>query len=426
MTDLALCDGPKSVTMELPSWPISDSTDEERMLELVRSGKWSWLGEHELAFCEEYRKFIGSEYCLCLANGTVTLQCALQAVGVEPGHEVIVPGLTWVATAQAAMDVGADVVLVDIDPRTLCIDPQAIRDAITPRTKAIIPVHLYGCMCDMDAIMEIAREHDLKIVEDVAHQHGSRWKDVGAGAIGDAGSYSFQQSKVLTCGEGGAITCNDPDVYATAFALKQVGWAPKDPANDPYCKDGMQLGQRYGHNYRITEMQACLLRGGLSRLPEQTAKREQQAQYLAKCLKEIGGPLTVVEADPRVTRQAYYALTLYLDVDSLDGLPRWQYQTALNAEGVRAGTTYDPVYSNGLLNLYDKTSPIPFRDPAKVQNYAELRLPNTERAVRETAIVMSHQLLLAETDQLDQVVSGIAKVNANLDSVRKHFADSPA
>jgi len=113
-------------------------------------------------------------------------------------------------------------------------------------------------------------------------------------------------------------------------------------------------------------------------------------------------------------------------VDSLDGLPRWQYQTALNAEGVRAGTTYDPVYSNGLLNLYDKTSPIPFRDPAKVQNYAELRLPNTERAVRETAIVMSHQLLLAETDQLDQVVSGIAKVNANLDSVRKHFADSPA
>ena len=249
---LALGGGKPAVTTKGPAWPVSGRQELTWMAEVVRSGKWSWCGPHETAFCKEYAQFIGSKYCIGLANGTVTLQCALQAVGVKPGDEVIVPGLTWVATAQAALDIGANVVLVDIDPETLCIDPAAIEQAITRKTKAIIPVHLYGCMCDMDAIMKIARRHKLKVVEDVAHQHGSRWRDRGAGDIGDAGSFSFQQSKPLTCGEGGAVTCNDPEVYKTVFALKHVGWGPEmTPAN------------RYGHNYRMTEMQAVLLRGGL-------------------------------------------------------------------------------------------------------------------------------------------------------------------
>ena len=203
--ELALAGGAPAVTMPAPRWPVTGKADEKRMAEVVRSGNWSWLGVHERAFCEEYARFIGGKYCVCLANGTVTIQCALQAVGVVPGDEVIVPGMTWVATAQAALDVGANVVLADIDPETLCIDPNAIEKAVTRRTRAIIPVHLYGCMCDMDAIMKIAAKHKLKVVEDVAHQQGSRWRNKGAGAIGDAGSYSFQQSKILTSGEGGAV-----------------------------------------------------------------------------------------------------------------------------------------------------------------------------------------------------------------------------
>ena len=196
--DLAICGGRPAVSMAAPAWPVTGELEVAWMEAVVRSGKWSWIGPHETAFSQDFAEFIGAKYCLCLSNGTVTLQCALQAVGVEPGDEVIVPGLTWVATAQAALDIGADVVFVDIDPKTLCIDPKAFEKAITPRTKAIIPVHLYGCMCDMDAIMEIARRHNIKVVEDVAHQHGSRWRNRGAGAIGDAGSFSFQQSKVLT------------------------------------------------------------------------------------------------------------------------------------------------------------------------------------------------------------------------------------
>jgi len=296
---LAVDGGAPAVTRAAPAWPVAGDLDVAWMEAVVRSGKWSWLGPHETAFCGEFRSFVGSTRCLALVNGTVTLQCALQAVGVEPGHEVIVPGLTWCATAQAALDIGANVVFADIDPETLCLDATAAERAITPRTKAIIPVHLYGCMCDMDALTALARKHSLRIVEDVAHQHGSRWRNRGAGALGDAGSFSFQQSKVLTCGEGGAVTTNDEQVYAIVHALKQVGWGPDGkPAN------------RYGHNYRMTEMQAALLRAGLTRLPEQTRRREESAAMLREGLARLGGPLRVARRDPRVTRQAYYALTL--------------------------------------------------------------------------------------------------------------------
>ena len=420
---LALTGGAKAVTSAPPAWPVVDDEDVRRMEEVVRSRKWSWLGPNELAFCEEYAAFIGAKHCLCLANGTVTIQCALQAVGVEPGDEVIVPGLTWVATAQAALDVGANVVLVDIDPETLAIDPDALRAAITPKTKAVVPVHLYGCMCDMDAIGEIAAEHNLKVVEDVAHQHGSRWRDKGAGAIGDVGSYSFQQSKVLTSGEGGAITCNDDEVYRLIFALKQVGWVPDpDVEVEPGQAPKVVPGNHYGHNYRITEMQAALLRGGLSRLEEQTRRREESAAYLAEGLDRIAGPLRAVKRDPRVTRQAYYCMTLYFDPAQAEGVTKSEYLPALQAEGCAFNGGYAPVYRNPLLNLDDRTSPVPYRESGTIQDYADLRLPNVERAVNETAILLSHTHLLGERAYLDQVLDGIAKVNDNLPSVREHFA----
>jgi L-glutamine:2-deoxy-scyllo-inosose/3-amino-2,3-dideoxy-scyllo-inosose aminotransferase len=419
----ALLGGKPAVTAPQPAWPVTGAEEGLWLQEVLASGKWSWLGPHETAFCREFADFIGAEHAVALANGTVTLQCALQAVGVEPGHEVIVPGLTWVATAQAALDVGANVVLADVDPETLCLCPEAVRAAVTPRTKAIIPVHLYGCMCDMDALLEIAREHDLRIVEDVAHQHGSAWRGTRAGAIGDAGSYSFQQSKILTSGEGGAVTTNDAEVYRCVFALKQVGWAPDPDAPAP--EEGpppLVRAGRYAHNYRITEMQCALLRGGLGRLAEQNRRREESAAYLAARLAERAGPLRVARRDPRVTEQAYYALTLHYD-EAAAGLPKGHYLRALRAEGVPVQNLYDPVYRNPLMNLYDRTSPVPYRDPQAVQNYRDLHLPNVEAACASRSLLLNHPSLLGDAAYLDQVLDGIGRVHDNLGRLAAHVAD---
>ncbi len=416
MPKMAIQGGRPAVTTPPPNWPMAGDLEAAWMEAVVRDGKWSWMGPHEQAFCREFASFIGSKKALCMANGTVTIQCALQAVGVEPDDEVIVPGLTWVATAQAAMDIGANVVFVDIDPETWCISPRAIEKAITPRTKAIVVVHLYSCMCDMDAIMKIARERGLKVIEDTAHQAGSRWRNRGAGSIGDAGSFSFQQSKVLTCGEGGAVTCNTEQIYHQAFSLKHVGFGPD--LNTP--------GGVYGHNYRMTEMQAMLLRGGLSRLAEHTARREESVSRLRDGLARLGGPLRVVRRDPRVTRQAYYCLSFHFDPAQAGGLTRKMYAAALNAEGIRIATgIYAPVYRHPLLMLYHRTSPIPYRDPAKVQNYAQLTLPVVERVVNQTALVMPHPHLLGDETYIDQLLEGIKKVNGNLVSIKRHFQEHP-
>ncbi len=412
LSTLALKGGKPAVDRPAPAWPISGDLEVAWMEAVVRGGQWSWLGPHERAFCQEFAGFIGSRHAMLLANGTVTLQCALQAVGVRPGDEVILPGLTWTATLQAALDIGANAVVVDIDPETYCIDAKAVEAAVTPRTKAILPVHLYGCMADMDALWELAGRHNLKIVEDVAHQHGSRWRNRGAGALGDAGSFSFQQSKVLTCGEGGGITCNDDAVHEAAFCLKHVGWMP----------DLRTPGNRYGHNYRGTEMQAVLLRGGLRRLPEHLRIREESAALLSEGFERLGGPLRAARRDPRVTRQSYYAMTLHYDAAKAGDLERGQYAAALAAEGFPLSAPYPPVYRHAILNLYDDTSPVPFRDPAVLQNYADLRLPVTERVVGEEGLVLGHTHLLGDRAYIDQLLAAMAKVNDRLEEVRGHFA----
>jgi len=204
------------------------------------------------------------------------------------------------------------------------------------------------------------------------------------------------------------VTCNDKAVYETVFALKQVGWGPDGkPAN------------RYGHNYRITEMQAVLLRGGLRRLTRQTELRDENAQYLAAGLQKIGGPLRAARRDPRVTRQAYYAMTFVFDPSQAGGVTRQEYTKALAAEHCSLGGTYSPVYASPLLNLYDATSPIPFRDRKTIQNYRTLKLPNVEKAVNETALVMSHTRLLGTRGYMRQLVQAIAKVNDHLGEVKR-------
>ncbi|MCB0750433.1 MAG: DegT/DnrJ/EryC1/StrS family aminotransferase, partial [Ignavibacteriae bacterium] len=239
-----------------PAWPIWDENEEKALLSVLQSGVWSYNGPKEIEFNKIFSEFTGTKFSICAANGTVTLQLALEALGIGIGDEVILPGLTWQATAATVIDVNATPILVDICEDTWCIDPDAIEKAITPRTKAIIPVHLYGNFADMDRIMEIAKKHNLAVIEDCAHKHGGEWKGKKAGSIGDIGSFSFQLSKHLTAGEGGALTTNSLELAEKLDALRNCGRRPEgeefqdaDKGAGVYSDDGnfIQSG-----NYRIT------------------------------------------------------------------------------------------------------------------------------------------------------------------------------
>jgi len=397
---LAMFGGTRTVRVKPPRWPVAGATEVRRMEQVVRSGQWAWMGRHERAFCREFASFLGASFCVCVANGSVALQCALLAVGVRRGDEVIVPALTWVATAQAVLDIGADVVFADIDPLTWCLDPEAVKRAITPRTRAVIPVHLYGCMADMDAILAIARAHGLKVIEDVAHQPGSAWRGAAAGTLGDVGTFSFQRSKVLTSGEGGAMVTSSPEVYEAAFSLKHVGWNP----------DLVTPGNRYGHNFRMTEMQSVLLRGGLRRLDGELRRREEAAALFAEGLDRIGGPVRCAPRDPRVSRQCFYALSLRYDRAAFDGIPRETFLRAIEAEGVRLFPPYVPAYRNPLAVLEHETGPLGSRARAPRPRYARLRLPVTERVSCEEGLTLPHPWLLARKNVLGKVLSAFDKV----------------
>ena len=204
--------GGKQMMSLIPPWPPRYPETEEKLIEVYRSGLWGGCKKYEEMLMTEFAAFQNARYSVWMVNGTVTLECALRALGIGPGDEVIVPGVSWIATAEAPLYVGATPVIVDIDPETCCIDPKRIEEAITPRTRAIIPVHLFSAVADMDAINAIARKHDLVVVEDCAHAHGAKQHGKGVGSLGEIGSFSFQLSKLMTGGEGGCCTTNSEDL----------------------------------------------------------------------------------------------------------------------------------------------------------------------------------------------------------------------
>ena len=205
-------------------WPPVNEATAERLKEVYLRHKWSFYGAEEKKFAADFAKYHDAEYGTFMVNGTVTLESALLALGIGPGDEVIVPSWTWLATGMAPIYLGATPVFVDGERDTLCMDPAAFEAAITPRTKAVIPVHLFGSMADLDKIIAIARKHGIKVLEDCAHAHGGEWNGRGVGSWGDAGSWSFQQSKTVTSGEGGAVTTNDEQLWDLVGRLSHIGY----------------------------------------------------------------------------------------------------------------------------------------------------------------------------------------------------------
>jgi len=395
---LAINGGKKSITKTFP-WPIYDEQEVDAVSEIVRSGKWGNpdCGDEVARFEKEFAAFCGSKYAVSCVNGSVSLRLALIACGVKPGDEVIVPPYTFIATASTVIECNCVPVFVDIDPDTYNLDPKAIEAAITDRTKVIIPVHFGGLACDMDAIMDIAKRHGLRVIEDAAHGHGAEYKGKKLGSIGDAGSFSFQSSKNLTSGEGGMVITDDDDLYAMMNSLRNVG--------------RIEGGQWYDHynpgcNYRITQMQAVLLSHQLKRLEEQTKRRNENGLYLNELLKNIEG-ITPLQRGEEITMHCYHIYIFKYDASKFGNLPRDKFAEMLAAEGVPCFKGYPhPLYKQP---LFQNKNFMCYAIP-ETADYSQVYCPVAEQACSTDAVWILQHAMLGEREDMDDFVGAILKI----------------
>lgn len=398
MNKLAVNGGPKTVTRDFP-WPIFDETDVNAVIDVVRSGQWGNpdCADSVKSFEDEFAEFCGAKYALACVNGSVALRLALIACGVKPGDEVIITPYTFIATASIVLETNCVPVFADIDPRTYNIDPEQIEKAITKRTKAIIPVHFAGQACDMEKIMQIAKKHNLRVIEDACHGHGAEYKGRKLGSIGDAGCFSFQSSKNLTSGEGGMIITNDEALYDMMNSLRNVG----------RVKGGQWYEHHYlGCNYRITQLQTALLRTQLKRLDEQTRIRHQNGTYLNSLLEKIEG-IEPLERGLGETLHSYHIYIFRYDKTKFNGLSKSEFARFLAAEGVPCFMGYpNPLYKQP---LFQKKNFMCYAIPDNV-DYTNVCCPVTEKACYEEAVWIMQNAMLGTKTDMEMFAEAITKI----------------
>jgi dTDP-4-amino-4,6-dideoxygalactose transaminase len=429
MSELAIKGGTPVRKAPFHPWPYSDEREIEAVNEVIRSGKWwRWAYATGVEMSEEVdsldtsktvqfgRKFAAfqdAQYGLATANGSGSLDMIFKALGIGPGDEVIVPAISFVASATAPLQVNAVPIFVDVEADTNNINPDLIEDAITDRTKAIEVVHFGGQPCDMDKILAIAEKHHLFVVEDAAHAHGSEWRGKKVGALGTAGSFSFQQAKNMTAGEGGIIVTNNHDVAEICDSLIWSGRVKGRPWYEFH---------RLGWNYRMTEMQAAILLVQLERLEEQNARRMVNFKYLAERLSEVPG-IMPLRWDERTTKHSCHIFMARYDSSILHGIDRIRYCAALEAEGIPVGHGYThPLYANPMFvnqNFYTKGCPISCGFYNKPVDYAAYKdkCPVAENVCYREAIWLQHRFFLGSRQDMDNIADAFAKVALHIDDL---------
>jgi dTDP-4-amino-4,6-dideoxygalactose transaminase len=401
MPELAINGGTPVRADPYPAWPAPDDEYVEAVADVVRSGRWGGFpepGEQASAFEVAFAAFQGARHGVLMMNGTVTMEVACKALDIGWGDEVIVPALTFAATAYAPMAAGALPVFVDVEPATWCIDPDLVEAAITPRTRAIMPVHLGHQMADMDRISEIAERHGLAVIEDCAHAHGQRWRDRGAGCIGDFGSFSHQSSKILTSGEGGSLLTDDDRLARRAHSIIDCG-RPKDADEQEFT---------FGANYRLSELHAALLVVAMRRFPSQLEERAVHGKLFERMVADVPG-VRVMPHDERITRWSFYNYVFAIDPELFAGATNDAVCQALEAEGIDAEVQYPP------MSRYDLFQPSLSRLPVAVEHAERLdpgrmSFPVAEAAgLRESVYLMEAVFRDGERGVHD-AVEALAKV----------------
>lgn len=409
----AMLGGPKVRTAAWPSWPVFDKREETAVLKTLSSGNWfRGNGTNVAAFESQYSALTGAKGCLATANGTSALIVSLAALGVGAGDEVIVPPYTFVASVNVILMMNAMPVFVDSDRETFQIDARKIEAAITDRTVAIMPVHLGGSAADMDTVLKVAAKRKIPVVEDACQAHLGEWRGRKVGTHGATGCFSFQASKNLNSGEGGAILTNDLDLLEKCYAYHNNSRGRKNSGYD-------FAYQARGANLRMTEFQGGLLLAQMTRLEEQSRRREQNAQYLTSLLKEIPG-LAPARMYDGCTRNAYHLYMFRYDKAQFGGLERSVFLKALSAEGIPASPGYGPLnkepFLKNTLESRGYQRLFPARDIARWQERTQC--PENDKLCQE-AVWLTQNMLIGERSDMDQVADAIRKIRAHASDLKR-------
>ena len=413
MGKLAITGGKALRKTPFTRWPIPTKAEAAALKDVLETTLWGgqpFPGKHAAAFSTKFAKVHTAKYGQCVNTGTVAIQAALKAIGIKPGDEVIVPAYTWEGTVGPVLLVNAVPVFVDVDPDTYCLDAKLIEKVITPKTKAILPVHLGMRFADMDEILRVAAKHKLKVVEDCAHAHGGMWKGKGAGSMGDMGAFSFQSSKLITSGEGGAVITNNLEYMELVQSYINAGRAS---LTDKYKK------RIIGFNYRLGEFQAAVLGAQLERMSKQSAIREKNMKRFEARLQKTAG-IGLLKPDPRITRLAPYGYVIKYFAEKVKEIPRAAFVAAMQLEGVHCdGLFYEPVYKSSLFPVDATDFPALSWGREKPLDLRSMySCPESEKAAYQEAVWFPHQHFLGTTKDVDDIADAIHKVLENIEELR--------
>jgi dTDP-4-amino-4,6-dideoxygalactose transaminase len=405
MPELAIHGGTPVRTAPYPDWPVFDERDVEAVADVVRSGVWGGHpapGPKAAEFLEKWAAYQGAKYGVLVMNGTITLKLALEALGIGWRDEVIVPAITFSATYYACIVAGAIPVPVDVNEEHIAIDCDQIEAAVTERTRAIIPVHLGQHMADMDRVMEVARRHDLAVIEDAAHAHGQQWQGRGAGCIGDFGSFSHQSTKTLNAGEGGSLLTNDEDLALRVLSLTDCGRRKGNEEDEAFT---------YSGNFRLGEVNAVLLSTQLDKFEEQRRAREEAMRHLEEIAADIPG-INVLAPDERLTRRCCYQYIISFDPESLGGAQGADVCHALSAEGIPCWQGFPSITDYELFKPSLSRLPVAVEFAERVDP-ATMIFPVADGLTRRM-VWLDHVAFLDGEQGVEDIADALRKVQSNV------------
>jgi hypothetical protein len=348
-------------------WPSFADDEIEAAVDVLRSGNVNyWTGQEGRQFEKEFATFAGCKHAIALANGSVALECALKALGIGPGDEVITTSRTFIASASCAVMVGARPIIADVDRESQDITAETVRRVLTPRTKAIVAVHLAGWPCEMDGILTLASERGIKVIEDCAQAPGATYKGQPVGSLGDVAAFSFCQDKIMTtAGEGGMVTTNSDELWNTMWSLKDHGKSYEAVYHKEHAPGFRWLHESFGTNWRLSEVQSAVGRIQLKKLPQWLSVRRKYAQILTdECAAMPGLRVTV---PPIYVEHAYYKYYAFVRPEMLR--PEWSRDRiieAVKAEGI-------PCFSGSCSEIYlEKAFPPEWRPKERLTVAREL------------------------------------------------------